>query len=445
MLNITKKPEFLFFMQNYLYYLLYDAVMIPKIDDYEQFVGREKIEEIKGIALKLEDKHIAHVNSTYSGGGVAEILNSMVVLMNTLRIKTDWRLLNGSHSFFDVTKKFHNALQGQNNGLTERSKAIYLDAMERNALMHHFQEHSLIFIHDPQPLGLINFVKKKKQPWIWRCHIEIRNADKDVWGFLRHFARRYDGAIFSLPKYRKRDLDMEQFFIAPSIDPLSLKNKHLSESRAKNILSKEGIPVNKPILTQVSRFDKWKNPLGVLQIFKDVKEREDARLVLIGDMAADDPEGPKIYNKVIKQAGKMKDVHIITKKDDLLVNALQRMSHVVLQNSIREGFGLTVSEALWKETPVIGTKTGGIPLQVIHKKTGALVENSRESADWCVKLIRDDQLRAKMGHEGKEHVRKNFLITRQLHDYLHIIERYTGTAADDVIGAARHFKRLLLK
>src|SRR3989344_2827220 len=222
---------------------------------------------------------------------------------------------------------------------------------------------------------------------------------------------------------------MDQFFIAPSIDPLSLKNKHLTESQARRTLLKNGIQLDKPLITQVSRFDKWKNPLGVLQIFKSIKERVDARLVLIGDMASDDPEGPRIFNKVVRQAEKIKDVHIMTQKDDLLVNALQRSSHVVLQNSIREGFGLTVTEALWKETPVVGTKVGGIPLQIIHKKNGALVNNAREAADWCVKIIKDNKLRLKMGHEAKEHVRKNFLVTRQLYDYMNIIDNYTSTVA----------------
>ena len=419
--------------------------MLPKIEDYGQFIGKEKVEEIKDLAVKLEGKHIVHVNSTYLGGGVAEILNSLVVLMNQLKIDTDWRLLKGSHSFFDVTKKFHNGLQGENLNFTERDKKIYIDEIERNALMHHFHEHDLVFIHDPQPLGLIKFVKKRKQPWIWRCHIQIKSPNKKIWSFLHNFASQYDGAIFSLEKYKKRGLDIPQYFVAPSIDPLSLKNKELTETQAKRILLREGIGINKPIITQVSRFDKWKNPLGVMEIFKRVKERVDAKLVLIGDMASDDPEGPEIYNKVVKQAEKIKNVHVITKKDDLLVNALQRVSHVVLQNSTREGFGLTVSEALWKETPVIGTKVGGIPLQVIHGKTGALINNSREAADWCVKLIRDDNLRTKMGLNAKEHVRKNFLITRQLHDNLDIIDYYTGTVADGVMRTAKYLKRFVLK
>ncbi|HLC64501.1 MAG TPA: glycosyltransferase [Candidatus Nanoarchaeia archaeon] len=418
--------------------------MIPRIGDYAQFVGKNEVEKIKDIALKLEGKRIAHVNSAYSGGGVAEILNSLIVLTNKLGIEADWHLLAGSHSFFDVTKKFHNALQGEKIAISNRQRKIYLDELERNALFHHFHDEDIVFIHDPQPLGMIKFVKKR-QPWIWRCHIDIKHADKLAWSYLGSFAKQYDGAIFTMRKYKRRDLEIPQFFIAPSIDPLSLKNKHLSDGEVEKILSREGISTSKPIITQVSRFDKWKNPIGVLEIFRRVREREGASLVLIGDMASDDPEGPGVYSRVVEQAKKMEDVHIITKKDDMLVNALQRMSHVILQNSKREGFGLTVSEALWKETPVIGTKRGGIPLQVLHGKTGALVSNSREAAEWCVKLLRDENLRLRMGREGKEHVRKNFLLPRQLFDYLKITEYYTATIADDFAKVGRMMKGMLLR
>jgi trehalose synthase len=418
--------------------------MIPKIEDYEHIIGKDKVRQIKGVAEKLEGKHIVHVNSTYAGGGVAEILNSMVLLMNRLGIDTDWRLLKGSHSFFDVTKKFHNILQGENSALTEKNKGVYLDEIERNALMHHFREHDLVFIHDPQPLALIKFAKKR-QPWLWRCHIEIRNSRNSVWPFLKYYAKGYDGAIFSISKYRRRDLDIPQFFVAPSIDPLSLKNKELSDSQAKKILSNEGIKLDKPLVTQISRFDKWKDPLGVIDIFNKIKQREDAQLVLMGDTASDDPEGPKIYSKVVRRAEKSKDITIITNKDDLLVNALQKMSHVVVQNSKREGFGLTVTEAMWKKTPVVGTRTGGIPLQIITNKTGALIKSQYEAADWCVKLIRDNRLRGQIGIQAKEHVRKNFLITRHLYDYLNIIEHYTGTFADDVKKAANSLRRMLIR
>ncbi len=419
--------------------------MIPTIDSYKGFIGQSKIDDIKGAAERLEGKHVVHVNSTYSGGGVAEILNSLVILQNKLGIETDWRQLKGSHSFFDVTKKFHNALQGENVVITQDEKDIYQEELERNALMHHFHEHDIVFIHDPQPLALMKYVKKKHQPWIWRCHIELTNASREAWKYLKPFAQKYDGAIFSMKKYGKKDLKIPQYFIPPSIDPLSLKNAEIPNYKCKRLIETEGISLKKPIVTQVSRFDKWKNPLGVVHIFNHIREKEDATLVLIGDMATDDPEGPRIYNKVMDIASGRDDIHVITKKDDMLVNALQKKSSVVIQNSIREGFGLTVSEAMWKETPVIGTDTGGIPLQILHGKTGALASTPREAADWCVKLIRNDKLRVKMGADAKEHIRKNFLITRQLMDYLTLIDTYTTTLADDVAKAAKHLKKLLFK
>lgn len=399
--------------------------MLPKIEDYIQFVGEQEIEKIKQAAESLKGTHIIHVNSTYSGGGVAEILNSLVILMNRLGIETGWRLLKGSHSFFDVTKKLHNALQGEEINLTERKKKVYLEELEKNALMDHFENHDLIVIHDPQPLALIKYMKKK-QPWLWRCHIDIRRPNKETWNFLLPYITKYNGVIFSTRRYRKKELKIPQFFVAPSIDPLSPKNIRLSEPKVKKILSKNGIDMKKPIITQVSRFDKWKNPMGVIRIFKEVKEKADVQLVLIGDIAADDPEGPKIYSQIAKEAENLNDIHIITKKDDILVNALQRASSVVFQNSIREGFALTVAEALWKGTPVIATNVGGIPLQVIHKKTGILIKNKREAIKWCIELLNNENLRKKLGENGKEHVRKNFLITRHLHEYLQIFKHYTN-------------------
>jgi trehalose synthase len=417
--------------------------MLPKIEDYKPIVGDEVIDKIKDLAIGLEDKHIVHINSTYYGGGVAEILNSLVVLMNQLGVKTDWRLLKGSHSFFDVTKKFHNALQGEKVRLEDNEKKIYMDELERNAITHHFHEHDLVIIHDPQPLGLINFVKKRKQPWIWRCHVDIKTNNRQVWPYLRDFANRYDGAIFSLSKYGQKSLSVPQFFFQPSIDPLTLKNMDLPARTIKKLLEKEGISTKKPIVTQISRFDKWKNPLGVLSIYNEIRKRQDAQLVLMGDTASDDPEGPKIYSKVLKQAEKMKDVTIITNKDDLLVNALQRSAHVVLQNSVREGFGLTVTEAMWKQAPVVATKVGGIPMQVINNRTGFLMTNPKEGADYCVKLLRDDKLRQRIGIAAKEHVRYFSLITRHIYDYLNLIDNYTGTVADDVMKAAKYLKRMV--
>ncbi len=400
--------------------------MIPRIRDYRKFVGQEKIEEVKELAEGLKGKRIININSSYSGGGVAEILNSLVILMNQMGMEVGWRLLKGSHSFFIVTKKFHNALQGKSFKLSARKKELYLEEIERNSLMSHFHDEDIIIVHDSQPLALINYMTKK-QPRLWRCHVDLTNPDLLTWNFLKNFIQKYDAVVTSMEKYQRTDLKIPQHIIMPSIDPLTPKNKKLSERKARRILSKVGIDVDeKPLLTQVSRFDQWKNPLGVIKIFELVRKKIDCQLVLIGDVAGDDPEFYRIYEKVLKKSEKNPDIKNITQKGDVLVNALQSNSAIILQNSTREGFGLTVTEALWKKTPVIARNVGGIPLQVQHEKTGILVNSNREAAKWCLKLLRNEELRKKLGEGGREHVRKNFLITRQLEDYLNLFHQYLG-------------------
>lgn len=397
--------------------------MIPKIKDYKGIIGDEMFERIKAEAEPLQDKHITHVNSTYMGGGVAEILNTMIPLQNTLGIETGWRLIKGSHSFFSITKKFHNALQGEEEKLSAKEKEIYIQEIARNSLMTHFRSHDLVMIHDPQALAMISY-SKKRQPWVWRCHIDISSPYMPVWDFLKPYINKYDGVIVSRASYRKKDIIKPHFFIPPSIDPLSLKNKELTSTQAQRILAKNGIDTDKPIITQISRFDKWKNPLGVVKMFEKVHRKHPSKLILMGDMATDDPEGPKIYSKIVKKTDGKKDVMLITKKDDLLVNALQKCSHIILQNSKREGFALTVSEALWKGTPVIGTNVGGIPLQIKQGKTGFLINNTAEGVKRTIQLLEDDKLRTKLGKNGREHVRKNFLITRGLLDHLLLANYY---------------------
>ena len=396
---------------------------IPKIKDYQKIIGKDKVDHIKTEAEPLQDKHITHINSTYMGGGVAEILNTMVPLQNSLGIETGWRLVKGSHTFFSITKKFHNSLQGENEKITAKEKEIYLQEIERNSLMNHFDSHDLVICHDPQPCAMINFAKKK-QPWIWRCHIDITHPFKPTWQFLQPYIKKYDGVIVSRRRYKKHDINKPYFFIPPSIDPLSLKNMELTSTQAKRILSKEGIDMDKPTITQISRFDKWKNPVGVIKMFEKAREKTPCKLILMGDMASDDPEGPKMYKQILKKVEGKKDITIITKKDDLLVNALQKSSHAVIQNSKREGFALTVSEALWKGTPVIGTNVGGIPLQIKQNKTGFLVSGATEGAKRILNLIEDDKLRLKLGKQGKELVKNKFLITRQLLDNLLLANYY---------------------
>jgi len=392
---------------------------IPKINDYKKIVGKDDIAEIKEMAKPLKDKHLLHINSSVSGGGVTEMLNSLTLLFNDLGIKTGWRFLVGSHSFFKVTKLFHDSLQGKKISLPKSRLDLYEEYNTRNSLINHIEEHDIVTIHDPQPLAMIKHYKRNdNQFWFWRCHIDLSHPFQPTLNYLGQFIKQYNAAIVSLDRYKIKGLKLPQFIVHPSIDPLSPKNKPMGKKTMEKFLREKEIDLNRPIITQVSRFDPWKDPLGVVKVFKKVRKNKDCQLVLIGDMAADDPTGPKIYQKVMKE--KTKDIHLITEKNDRLVNALQRMSDVVLQKSIREGFALTVSEALWKGTPVVGTNVGGIPLQILNGKTGFLVENNREAANRVLQLLKDEELRQKLGRDGREHVRHNFLITKHIDHYLDV-------------------------
>ncbi|MBN2042601.1 MAG: glycosyltransferase [Candidatus Aenigmarchaeota archaeon] len=393
-----------------------------RLNDYRRIVGNDVVEKIRETAEPLAGKHVVHVNSVYTGGGVAEILNRLVILFDELKIESGWRIMKGSLTFFNLTKKFHNSLQGEKFRPTRKRIRIYEEETERNAIMNHF-DHDMVIIHDPQPLALIKHYEKS-QPWIWRCHIDISRPYGPMWRFVKGYLKMYDGMIISMNKYKKK-IGIPQFIIRPSIDPLSPKNRILSETRYKRILSLNGIDTDKPILCQISRFDKWKDPEGVLKIFNQVRKKVDCQLVLLGDMAADDPEGPMIYHRIMKAIEKNGgDIKALTIKSDLLVNALQRKSSVVIQNSKKEGFGLVVAEALWKETPVVARRVGGIPLQVRNGKTGFLIGSKKEGIKACIKLIEDRKLRERMGKQGKEHVRKNFLITRHIQDYINLFGHY---------------------
>jgi len=395
-----------------------------KLVDYRDIVGDKIITGIFQQARTLYGKNVVHLNSTYMGGGVAEILNSLVPLMNDVGLNTGWRILRGNPDLFSITKKFHNALQGDSIHLTEMKKEIYIRASEEFAVYTHL-DHDCVIIHDPQPLPLIRYYKKQ-QPWIWRCHIDITNPDKKLWDFLKKFILKYDQAIVSHKNYKKDDIFVRQNIIPPVIDPLTPKNMELSGEIIKKFLKKFGIPTDKPIITQISRFDKWKDPEGVIRVFKKVKKQIDCRLVLCGSMATDDPEGMKIYQKVLRSANHLiesGDVILITSENNILVNSLQRFSDVIIQKSIREGFGLVVAEALWKQTAVVASNVGGIPLQVIDGETGFLCEPNDEEgfAERIIQLMKDKKLAEKLGYNAKEHVRENFLITRLLSNYLDLI------------------------
>lgn len=399
------------------------------LNDYRDIVGDKVISKIYEKARKLYGKRIIHLNSTYLGGGVAEILNSLVPLFNDIGIDAGWRIIRGNPDLFSITKKFHNALQGDRINLTEIKKRLYIQASEEFSVYTHL-DHDCVIIHDPQPLPLINYYRKM-QPWIWRCHVDISHPDEQLWECLKGFILKYDVAIVSSEEYKKDDLYVEQRVIHPVIDPLSPKNMELNNNNIPKYLKKFGIPTDKPLLTQISRFDKWKDPEGVIEVFKLVKQKVDCRLVLCGSMATDDPEGVKMFKKVEKRANRLVetgDIHLITSENNILVNALQRKSDVIIQKSLREGFGLVVSEALWKEKPVVASRVGGIPLQIIDGENGFLVEpdDKQGFADRIVEIMRHPDLGKEMGKKAKESVKKKFLITRLLSDYLDLLKEVFG-------------------
>ena len=394
---------------------------INNLSSYARIVGKPIIDKIHAEAEKLSGKHILTINSTYQGGGVAEILNSVVPLFDQAGIDFGWRILHGTPDFFTITKKFHNALQGSKINLSQRKKDIYYETNKRFSTFTHI-DHDLVVVHDPQPLPLISFYKKT-QPWIFRCHIDISEPNMEVWDYLKGFIQKYDHFVVSLPEYQKKDLNIPQSVIHPAIDPVTAKNKPVSETKIAKYLAKFGIDRKKPVISQVSRFDPWKDPIGVVKVFELIRKKMDCQLVLLGQFAADDPEGQKILQSLQKKVDKSpfeKDIKLLVVDNAFLVNCLQRASSVVIQKSLREGFGLTISEALYKGTPVVASKVGGIPLQVIDNVNGFLhnPQDFKGFSDSVIKLLKDEKLRTAMGQAGKEHVKKNFLITRLMLDWL---------------------------
>jgi len=387
---------------------------IVSIDDYEKFIGAQTIDRIRKKALPLQDYHITNVNSTYYGGGVAEILLSMTLLMNSLGILTGWRAITGRPDFFNVTKKMHNALQSKRVPFSKLEKEIYEETILENAIRTHLS-HDIVVIHDPQPLPMITRYKKNG-PWIWRCHIDLSNPDPHLWAYLKTYVNQYDAVIMSIKEYSKK-LKVPQYFFMPAIDPLSYKNRPISDADAKAKLREYKIPTDKPIVTQISRFDRWKDPEGVIKAFKIARKQVDCTLVLLGNAATDDPEGEQVFESLL--GSKEERILILPFGDDTaLVNALQSRSAVVLQKSVREGFGLTVTEAMWKGTPVIGGNVGGIRYQIHNGVNGYLVNSVEEAAKRIVTLVKNKKLRNQMGKKARESVRRKFLTTRLLEQYL---------------------------
>lgn len=388
------------------------------IKEYEEIVGQNSIEELYLLAEKLKGKVIQNINSTSVGGGVAEILTRMMPFLKQLKVDARWDVIKGDEKFFSITKKIHNALHGIDVEITPQDLDYFLKINQENSKEINLYG-DIIFVHDPQPIALVDKKNEIGKKWIWRCHIDFTEPREDIMSFLKSYIEKYDCAVFSAPAF-SRDIKIPQSLISPSIDPLSDKNKELPEKTIKSVLERFEINEEKPIITQISRFDYLKDPIGVIGAYKRVKKYIDCQLVLAGGGATDDPEGPTFLEKVKSAAADDPDIHLIylPPASNIEINALQRASSVVLQNSLKEGFGLTVAEALWKAKPVIASAVGGIPLQIKHNYSGILTYSIEGTTHYLKKLLNDTRYAEKLGLNGREHIKNNFLITRHVRDYL---------------------------
>ncbi|MDD5496163.1 MAG: glycosyltransferase [Candidatus Omnitrophica bacterium] len=388
---------------------------MAKIEEYIPIVGESVVEDLRLLAARLKGKVIQHVNSTAVGGGVAEILNRLVPLLRELGVDTRWDLMKGGGTFFEVTKKFHNALHSRPCEITQKDFDIFLETSREN-IEEVVIYGDIVFIHDPQPIALVD--KKKDNKWLWRCHIDISNPNTEVWDFLRNFVVKYDAAVFSSPTFSQK-LPIRQFLISPSIDPLSDKNKELPQEVIDSVLEKYNIPKDKPLITQISRFDRLKDPIGVIEAYQQVKRYIDCQLLLAGGGATDDPEGVQVLEETKERAKGDSDIHILLlPQNDIEINALQRASTIIVQKSLKEGFGLTVAEALWKAKPVVASHVGGIPLQIKNKYSGLLCHSVEGAAFGIKQLLNSPDYAKKLGQNGREHIKNNYLLTRHLRDYM---------------------------
>jgi len=396
-----------------------------KVKDYREIIG-ENVESIQEKAESLKGGTLANVNSTSFGGGVAEILHNLIPLMRDVGIDARWFVIEGTDEFFNVTKSFHNALQGNKElRLTESMRQIYVGVNRENAGDVDLNTFDYVLVHDPQPAPLIEFYEKR-QPWIWRCHIDLSDPNRQFWEFLRGFVEKYDAYVFHMENYLREDLTRDRVVIMPpSIDPLSEKNMELKEGEVLRVLERFDVDPEKPIITQVARFDPWKGVFDAIDVYRKVKGKiPDVQLLLVGVMAHDDPEGWVYFEKTLRKIGEDYDVKVLTNLNGVHareVNAFQRASDVILQMSLREGFGLTVTEAMWKERPVIGRAVGGIKLQIVNGETGFLVRNTDEAAKKAAQLLKHPELGRKIGARARERVKENFIITKHLERYIDLL------------------------
>ncbi|NIM49193.1 MAG: glycosyltransferase [Gemmatimonadales bacterium] len=400
------------------------------IDTYQDSAGSDAVEQLRELARPLKGIRVLHVNATPYGGGVAEILRAEIPLLRDLGLEVDWRIITGGEAFFRTTKAMHNGLQGSERDLTDLDRAIYVENAKINAQLQS-KEYDLYFVHDPQPMGLLEFHGRGSAKWIWRCHIDTSQPNPDVWDFLRPFLKHYDAAVFTLGGFVPPDLPIDRVeIIPPAIDPLSPKNMELTPDIANGVLQWIGVDPDRPLTAQVSRFDPWKDPLGVIQAYRVAKEQmPDLQLALVGSMALDDPEGWDIYNQIREIGDKDPDLFVFTNLTgvgNIEVNAFQRMADVVIQLSIREGFGLVVSETLWKGTPVVARAAGGIPLQMEGGAGGVLVQSVEDCATHVARLIEHRDEASRLGELGRELVRERFLLTRMIADELRLYTSVLG-------------------
>jgi trehalose synthase len=390
------------------------------LDDYVPLLGATEIDELRALAAHLSGRTVQMVNSTAMGGGVAEILNRLIPLIQELGLQPRWDVITGGQDFFEVTKAFHNALHGGPYQARKDNFDLFLATNEMNRQRLQF-DCEFTVIHDPQPIALIEARSGKEGHWLWRCHIDLSHPNPEVWAFLRPFVFKYDGALFSSPQFA-RQLPIPQYLSYPCIDPLSEKNVDLDPACVQEVVERFGIDPARPIITQISRFDRLKDPIGVVRAYQIVRRYMDCQLVLAGGSAADDPEGEIVLEEVRREAKDDPDIHLLNLPpwSAMEINALQRASTIIVQKSLHEGFGLTVTEALWKKKPVVASAVGGIPAQVIHKQTGLLVHSVEGTAYQIRFLLSNPALAQKLGEQGHEHVRENFLITTNVKRYLAI-------------------------
>jgi len=405
----------------------YCCAASTQIENFRPLVGDDLIDELLELAKDLSNIRICHINATPFGGGVAELLSREIPILKAIKVQADWRIIHGDQEFFSITKSFHNAIQGQEFDLTDDIKDIYTRHNRRSAELL-TSEYDVFIVHDPQPAAIRYFNKHKKGKWIWRCHIDSSDPNPGVWNFIKPYIESYDAVVFTLKEFVPPDLKVNlEEYILPAIDPFSSKNMALPEDVYRNAVANSGIDMKRPLILQVSRFDPWKDPLGVIQAYKLVKrERADVQLAMVGSLAGDDPEGYEILSMVNEESAKDPDIYVFTNLEgvgNMEVNSFQRAADIVIQKSIKEGFGLVVSEALWKGTPVVAGNVGGIRTQIPDDMQDFLVSSVEGCAASLLRLLNDGTLRKEFGAKGREKVRKNFLYPRMIRDDLRLIKK----------------------